>query len=536
MLNNSRTPLTSLAIFLLITITLGIPFTQWGFKTDDFGNLYRTTQIKNVNDFINLFHDKSIEGLYYPSGSAQPPSSFISGLYRPISFIYYWPQYYFFGTNAYGYYLVTIALHALNSLLFFLLLLFFLPYSLALLGSLLFGFHPSLHNWLGWISAQTYQSELLVFSLLLFCLKKYLDPAYTKATAGKLPSKHIFYPLSLTLYAMNLWLKEATFMLPLWIMPATWLYLKDAKKSIQVSIGFCFVSISYFISRAIVFGFASTGNPGNLTFDFTWHSFITRQKERLFDVISYVSDMLGLCWLPGNNQVLKGAMIVSIFCILFFLFIKSKQKLLLLFFYASTLLFSWPALLMHYQPRYLYLALPFFIAAVLVSVRPINRYMTVTLFTLLITFNALFLIKQLKIREKALHQVTTAFTTLIKENPISNKPLYFFALPHHWFAMSIAQAIWFLSGDDRYPVYHNGSVVEVTGFHNYLGTPQTNNASICVTPTSNGFALQSTNPEIIWFEAKKDCMEISIPPEILEQKPLFITWDYQHAKFIQITR
>lgn len=529
--------LTGLILFTLIITLLGIPFTKWGFKTDDFSNLYHTSQIKSINGIFKLFNDKSIESFCYPSGVTPPKSSFLSGLYRPISFIYYLPQYYFFGTHAYGYYLTTIIFHALNSVLLFLLFLFFVPYSLALCGALLFAFHPSLHNWLGWISAQTYQTELFALLLLVIALKKYLDTRRLR-----------FYLIALFLYALNLWLKEATFMLPLWLIPNLYIYLKTTqagnhtyhiKKSILVTLGFLCISISYFVSRALVFGFEPTGNTGNLTFDFTVYSFITRQKARIFDFISYVSDMFGLCWLPGNNHVFKGTIILGFTTMLVYLFIKNKNKNFILLLYVSTLLFSWPALLMHYQPRYIYLALPFFILAISICL-PKKRF-TIAMLSILITCNGLFLIRQLKAREQALNIVTTSFTTLINEQPITGKPLYFFGLPHHWFAMCVAQAIWFLSSKDNYPVYHNGSVVEVAGFHNYLEKPILDQDYLTIMPTDSGFLLTSKDTSKLWFTTnrsgrKLDTLEISMQQELLDQDPTFITWDYKHAKFIVIDR
>ncbi len=629
-----RNLFTCCLLFAVILLALGIPFTKWGLKTDDFSNLYHTSQVKSINDIFTLFNEKSIETFCYGSGAQVPPSSFLSGLYRPLSFIYYLPQYYFFGTSPYGYYLVTIMLHGLNSILLFLLFLLFVPYALALMGALWFGFHPSLHNWLGWISAQTYQTELFVLLLLFFSCKKFLD---TK--------KNQFYILTLFLFALNLWLKEATFMLPLWIIPASYLYLRflripkdisrdpmvrdgathllttngsnntahpeepagrleglttNTSKSLLLSMGFWFISISYFATRALVFGFASSGNAGNLTFELSWTSFITRQKARLFDFVSYISDLLGLCWLPNNNQLLKGFIIASITLSLLALFYTSNKKRLLLFLYASTLLFSWPALLMHYQPRYIYLAIPFFTLAVLVSFDKLrtsgrklrtsgrklrtsvhrklfttyNNYATTTtnpnpatarpelstarpelvegyerkiqnqpmfmlLASILIIYNALFLIKTLKTREQALHKVTSSFTDLLRDNRIQKKPLYFFALPHHWFAMCVAQAVWFLSGKDHYPVYHNGVIIEVAEFYSYLHSPVTDKPYLKITPTPDGFLLQSLDINRLWLcdrqpPLKKDTLHVIINQSILNQNPIFITWDYQRAQFIII--
>lgn len=541
---DKTTSIHTVLIALIVFFSLGLSIKNWGFKTDDFSNLYHTAQIENAHDLLELFNDKSIETFCYPSGSTPPPSSFLSGLYRPMSFIYYWPQYYFFGASPYGYYLVTIALHTLNSALLFLLFLLFVAYGLAFLGALYFAFHPSLHNWLGWISAQTYQTELFVLLLLIFCLRCFFDT-----------QQKIFYLLSLILFACNLLLKEATIFMPLWIIPASYLYLSAKtqnstltmlKKSFYTSLGFCFVSASYLATRALVFGFTPTGGTGNLTFELSWTSFITRQKARIFDFVSYVSDMIGLCWLPGNHQLLKGVLILSVCISLFILLIHNKNKLLIIFLYGSMLLFSWPALLMHYQPRYSYLGIPFFILAVIVSINScdikfsrITKFMSTFGFIILLGYNMLFLEHTLKARACALQSVTKSFTTLLKDQHIQKKPLYFFGLPHHWFAMCVAQAIWFLSGDDQHPVYHHGIVVEVDGFHNYLHSPKTNHHYLTIKPTSNGFTLTTSNIDKLWFcnrnlIEKQSTQHLTINQNILDQQPVFITWDYVYERFIII--
>lgn len=516
----------------MLTLTV----TQWGFKTDDFGNIYHTSLLSSWQDVSNLFFEKSIETLYYPSGTAIPPSSFFSGLYRPISFIYYLPQYLLFGINAYGYYITSIILHACCGGLLYVMLLRYVPYSLAISGAFLFGLHPSLHNWIGWISAQTYQSELFILLLQLILLRWYIST-----------HKKNYLLCSLLCYALNLWLKEATIIFPLWLSVMS-RYLFSASghtKSNAVSTkiitlcSFWIITVMYLLNRALVMGLTPTENPGNLTFAWSWESFLTRQRTRFFDGVSYLSDSIGLCWLPSNNPMLKGSLILMIISLLAWLFYKNNEKKLIIILGVSGLMFSWPALLMHYQPRYLYLALPFFIGMGLVCIKPLSRWVTIPFLALFIAGNGIFLVKQIQKRSIVLQTITQAFSHLIQNPQTSKQPLYFVGLPHHWFAMSVAQAVWLLSGKHDYPIYHNATVIERLGFTAYLDSPHTTNNYLQITQTKDVLQLTSTDTEQLWIKldessTKHQAYRFTLPENIYQQQPLIITWDYCHDRFFII--
>jgi hypothetical protein len=211
----------SLLLFCIIFCILGLPFTHWGFKTDDWGNIWHsvTTSWKDLWHFFT--EGKSIEIFNHPSNSdiEHIEQAFFCGLYRPMSFVYFAPQYWIFGVNPYGYYLATIAFHALASVLFFNLLSFFTTTTAAFLAAAYFGFHPSLWNWLGWTSAQTYQIELFVLLLIFLLLKHFLDRRAWWA-----------YALACFLFLTNIFLREQTIFLPLWLMVAIPLYERSKQR------------------------------------------------------------------------------------------------------------------------------------------------------------------------------------------------------------------------------------------------------------------------------------------------------------------
>ncbi len=462
--NRKQTIFLSIILFTIIILFLGIPYTKWGFKTDDFGNIYHCF-IKTYKDVLRFFYEGSIEVLSHPSNSAKE-QGFFCGLYRPMSFIYYLPQVYFFKTNAYGYFFITIILHAINSVILFNIFLKIIPIIFAFLAAAYFAFHPSLHNWIGWISAQTYFSELLVLLILILFLKKYLNTKKIK-----------YYLISCFLLVANLFLKEATVIFALWSIPATYFYKKitknnqissweNIKNSILISIPYWIITAFYLTVRAIVLPI--TSNTGTLNFKFNWPSFIARMKDRFFDFVSYISDILGLNWIPPQTQIFKGILIILLISFLIFLFIKNKKKSYILFLIFSVLIFSWPALLIQYQPRYIYMSLTFFILMIIISfkffkqIKIFYKFKNVIIIILisLITFNTIFLMKELKKREKIRAHITTSFNELIKNNTlldaINNKTsLYFFNLPKQ-FSEGTAQALWMLTKNSTYNVYQYG--------------------------------------------------------------------------------
>ena len=528
----------SIIIFFIAILVLGIPFYNWGFKTDDWSNLYNCI-ISSYKDILGFFTKGNIETLCYPSNAITNSQNFLKGLFRPMSFVYYLPQYLLFKTNAFGYYLVTIIIHALNSVIFFNLLLYFTPIYLAFLSSLLFMFHPSLWNWLGWISAQTYQTELFVLFLIIISLKKYIDL-----------KKFKFYLISCILFAANLFLKEQTIIFPVWVIIATFFYYKTKnettyKKPFLLSIGYWITSLFYLIIRAIQFPITSNCDTFNCEPNLA--SFISRTKERLFDFVTYVSDFFFLSWIPQNHQIIKGSIIIFFISILTWLFIKNSKKSFVLFMLFSTLLFSWPALLIQYQPRYIYISLVFFILAINVLIsfsikeNSLNKHKKIisTILAIVIIFFASFLFTQLKQREHVLNHITVSFKKLTKNTKILNqinnkKPLCFVALPPHWFGMSTAQAIWFLTNKDDYPVYEYGANTVEKNRSSYRQIPKFNKNYLKSTPINSGINVQTLNEDYLWFiqsNKKVKNVNINIPEKYLKEKPIFVTWDYKKADF-----
>ena len=164
-----------------------------------------------MSEFFRFFYEGNIEAVWVPSNQRPGETAFFAGLFRPLSFVYYLPQFFLFKTWAYGYYLVTVGFHALAAVLLFNLLLLITNFLPAFMLALLFGFHPSLYNWLGWTSAQSYFIEIVIVLTIITLLIKY----------ARTPKKYV-YVTALALYPCTLFLKEASIIFPAWVLCATY--------------------------------------------------------------------------------------------------------------------------------------------------------------------------------------------------------------------------------------------------------------------------------------------------------------------------
>jgi hypothetical protein len=534
---NHKKLILGLLLFVLVFTLLGLPFTHWSFETDDWGNIYLAI-IKHIADIKKFFINIETSGC--SSGTIPIQPSFFNGLLRPMTFVFYYIQHLFFGINPYGYFLVSVAVHALSTALLFYLYTLFTNIYLAFFAAAFFGFHPSIGRWLGWISAQSYQIELLLLLLIIFLLYHYL-----KTTQ---PS---WYALACLIFLSNLFLREQTVVFPFWLLFACYLYRKsqqpginritNALYSIKFSLPFWFISFFYLGVRVSLFPLTTHANT--LTFELTWQSFLKRQSERFFDFVTYASDVCGLSHLPINHQLIKGSLIVCICLALGWLFYYSTKKNYVLFAACSTLFFSWPALLMHYQPRYIYLAIPFSLLTVLLLIKfyqghrvsSTTKKAAAFLFSCLIATNAFMNMQGAYSREKRNSIPANAFHKLA-HNPITHsRAICFLCLPDQYLTVGCTQAIWLLSGDNTRPVFNISPHMKIKGQH-YTELRTTH---LTFKPIKQGWQCSSTNLDKLCFLAKDNdeyaTVNIVLTEQILSSKPLFFTWDYEKQCFALLT-
>jgi hypothetical protein len=260
--------------------------------------------------------------------------------------------------------------------------------------------------------------------------------------------------LGCLLYILNLLLKEQTIFLPLWLVGAFYIYGKSFWQSVKLSAGFWITTGCYLWWRLQLFPL--TTQTGTLTFQPTWHSFITRFSSRFYDAVSYLNEFLGFSWIPLQHQWIKGTVILATLALLSILFVKNHHKKYVLFLLCSIPLFSWPAIIMHFQPRYIYMALPLMIAAAAFLIDSAHQWIKIAL-GIFIMWNAVFLVHHLAQREKILHMITGAFSDIVANPITTKKSLCFVNPPSCWFDQGTAQAVWLLRHDGSKPVFQVAS-------------------------------------------------------------------------------
>ncbi len=560
----------SFFIFFIVFCLLGIPYTNWGFcPTDDFGNFFHS-QIKSWKQFLHLFYDQCTLDVCRPSNYIiHKDLTFSAVSYRPFMFVFSYLSTVLFGSSAYVHFLITIFFHALNSSVLFYLFLYFTSLVWAFLLAMFFAFHPSLAGWLGWIGAQQYQIGLFSIFISLFLFKRYLDTRKT-----------IYWWFCAVPYVVTLLGKESIIVFPAVVFFGSYLY---EKKVLNINIvGFWkniwryiylttilwIPSLLYLLFRAILF-------PPN----FAGRSFgffsLSSMKQNACYAICYATDILGLGWFPWGHPCLKSFIFALIVLVFIYFFMRNSQKLTILFFVFCVFVLLWPAVMRGHYTRYVYETLPFFIFAFLFCIRfykgNLNKFKRASfiLFSLLIIFNAFYLIVNMKLREKNFHKIELAFDELVADPQTKNRPICFIAIPAN-FGPGLTQAIWLRDENSSRPVYCDSAIrtsvdrnyslleyyfgVKIKHFFD-TNTQWLDENYLKIVPIKNGLQFVSLNSEKLWFtscwdigsnkyipvgkyiidkvDPKNNTYEASMifDDKILKQDPVFVTWNYEDQKF-----
>lgn len=535
-----------LYIFLITLCVLGVPYTDWGLIQDDYGFIH-FSQIKSLADIVNFFKPHDIGEAFSPGAGALKGSHyFFSVMYRPMQYVLFGLETFFLGTNPYFLLLLIVSIHALMAAVLLYILCYFFSLKVAFLGSLLFAFHPLLEHWLGVFTTQIYIVDLAYLLGIVFLVKRFFD---TK--------KIFFYLISLIMYLGSLFAKETLILFPIWILVLGCWYLRnilkiDARKafikSFLISLGYGIMTLTYLGVRLLLFPLPPVGFVGTaMHFDLTLNSFISRQMMRLGDFISYICDPCFVGFLPNGNRLIKGSLIMLFVVVILYPFIKQKKIHYLLLSGLSIFLFTWPAVFLYYQPRYMYVGLPFFIFIFMYAFSWYCRQNSIkiriaawSLVGTLLLCNVVFLCSRQKLKEQATHVILAAFTELADNPKIENRSLCFIGLPMLWFGSGNAQAMWLLTGKKQAINYDMGTFIwraqnahEVKQYHVDLIDEGNVFRIMCLDNMQTHFSVHCPYKII-----KKNLL--NYPIEIIVSKMkyadlgsdvCFITWDYQELRF-----
>lgn len=528
----------SFIIFVLVFVLLGLPFTNWGFMNDDFGLIFHS-KIKDLNDILKFFIEGDAGAFLHPSNYVPHEKSFFSVYYRPMAFVFHAIGTAIWGFNPYGHYLFFIFFHAINSVLVFNFLNLFFEIGLAWWGAMFFAFHPSLCSWLGWISGLQQVMNFTFAILIAILFKHFLDS-----------KNKIFYFCSLFLFLIALFTRETLVFFPiiifLWTFVCSTGYgtvIENFLKSSLITSGFLLVDAFYWLFRIYHFPLKS----GSLSESFLF-KFFMQLNSRFFDLVTFLSDLAGLSFLPNGHRLLKGFLIIVIFSFLIYLFIQCKEKRLILFLIMISTILIWPAIFRYYSSRYLYKILPLIAFIFLIFIKNLSlRFKRIMLFAwALIVFNMVFLFIIMKENEKLYHKIHLALDELCMDARVQNRALCFVGVPYGFFPTGLTQAVLMRGVGANYPIYYERATFGFSHLPVYENCMK-------VIKTDEGFKLITFNRE------KLDlcCGGIGIGSEIgkfiniyengnylekefvfyknyADQNLLLITWDYEKLKFVII--
>jgi tetratricopeptide (TPR) repeat protein len=223
------------------------------------------------DDYYQILNNKWLTGLkYLPEILTSPHWAFHEGdfsggasnYYRPITHLIYLIGYQFFGPNPYGYHLINIIFHSMNSILVFLVasilfgtagidvknssrLLF------ATLAALIFAAHPINVEPISWISSIPELSLAFFFLLSFYLYLLYRKRAEETVSTNR--SVLIPYTLSIIMYAMALISKETAIVLPLLFAVYDFPFKKPLNL-IRRYLPYCAVAIIYLYIRSRIVG------------------------------------------------------------------------------------------------------------------------------------------------------------------------------------------------------------------------------------------------------------------------------------------
>jgi hypothetical protein len=556
-----QTVIVSLFLISLVFCLLGIPFTHWWFNgSDDFNGLYLGFRTKTWHDLFYFFLNGNISQDMGPSnyiGGSQ--TTFLSTYYRPLYCVYLTLQYWLFGTNAYWYFLCNVFFHAINTVLLFNIFSWLTGAIPALFAALLFAFHPQIAYRFGAIVNLHYYVNVMLMLLTFLAFKHYLD---TK--------KIIFYICACTLFALSLFTRESSIVLPLILSWGTYLYTSTNRQHYPSSSFFkkVFLCLRQTIGIwCVAFGFLALRlylYPLDIhAICNTHHNLWTIIHGKMSQFLVLIYDIFWLSWLPWGHPIPRTIILASCLLLFAFLFIKNSHKKIILYFLASASLMLWPGYIGCYSPRYMYEALPFILLAFIGSFEWYNgnlirfKKFGLLLLTGITLFFISFAVYNFARRECKLRVLGTAMHKLVSNPLITNKPLCFLSYPIDGLGDQPSDVVRVLYHSASREVYCDASAGLVQADSNIVIPCRLCNIAseyytqnyVHITKVPGGFRYTSINPQKVYFFItdasfslgkkvinKKEAGGVTdftlfINPVYLKKNPVYLVWDYEGQGF-----
>lgn len=398
-----------ICIFLFFTVflILGLSVNEIWFREDDLGTILNG-RVSSLQSFIKVFLT-DVRDFICPINYRRSAPNFLSGFLRPLQHFLFTIEYYFFGNNAYPYFIVHVALHSFNAVLLYLISVWFLPIFPSICVALFFAFYPDV-SWLTWIA--TAQNTLCTLFLLasIICWKYFLifKKNYLNESTVSTFKMWIQLQCSGVLFFLSLLARENVVAMPLWFFVAAYVFFSETVTSKFVRIKYAFFSsmpffvavIIYWILRFWAFGFGTLSRTlGNIVLRFPFISslinfinqkieihlvatkVVNNSVEQVVQVLKSTSDysfveqvflyLNRICtfftsWLSSVLMIdfsfcggTVGAIFILFFCTIFFIYSYRKNIEAFILLLLGIVLMSWPALVAYPCPRYLNTIYPF---------------------------------------------------------------------------------------------------------------------------------------------------------------------------------
>ncbi len=277
------------AILLFLIVGFGLYVNSFSNQMfwDDNDIILNNNYVKNWKYIGRYFSENLISG-----------AGLLSDYWRPMLLLTFSVEWHLFKDWAPGYHFVNTSFHIIDAtLLFFILLLIFKSYWLAVLTALVFLVHPLQTEAVTYVSGLGDSlSVFFMFSGILFYLKSRIFQ--------KTLLKNTSYLLAVLMYVLALMSKETAIVMPAFIFIVDFYFLaqneelsfKDKLKKIGKTIWFFFVLAgAYILLRATVLNFKNTFNLYNEENIFTSNFYV-----RLFTFFRVLTVYFRLLFWPFN--------------------------------------------------------------------------------------------------------------------------------------------------------------------------------------------------------------------------------------------
>lgn len=539
------------------------------FFDDDYGAFYSGKNFKS-SDFKDYFGSEKLNDLtILPSNLSDVPKSFFSVTYRPMALLLYALECTLFNArqkiDAWPYFVTGIALHAFSAALIFVVLSFWISMILAFLAAICFAFYPFMGLFIGRFSIQPFS---ICFILGLFCAVLFYRFLKSK--------NYLFLLFSGLLFSISVFVHEIIISLPIWLaLLAFYEFLQSKKTVFKSLVGVFFATILFFLILLFYLALRVHLFPIDMTQTtiFDPVSVFSRLVIRFYDFVTLKVDMCGLSWISSGHALLKSIMLLLFAVWYSTLLLRAKKNGLCLLLTVGVFVLAWPSLLIMHQARYLYLALPLFLATIALCADGLafnsflDGFLKSSVYLFFIAISVIGFFENRSLFGHAFYRfklAKEAISDLANRENFFGRTIFFIGLPHEVFPFSgLEQALSIFSPKDQqnrkiiYEPFINVNCFLVNCIEKRI--PEQN--LLKIKASNQSCQLETTDKNRVWinysnpfglvrkcstgsivrtelysnFDGLKACkIAIKLNNSVIEKKPVFVTWDYEKKRFVEV--